>query len=1035
MSRFFINHPVFAWVISLLIMLAGSVALYTLPVAQFPDIAPPEISITARYPGASAKTIEDSVTQIIEQQLKGIDKLNYVYSTSDASGQAVVTLSFAAGADVNTAQMQVQNKLQLALPLLPQAVQRQGLNVARATRNYLLIASFVSEDDSMSSEDISDYIASTIQDPVSRVEGAGDVSVFGSQYAMRIWIDPARFEQYRLSPSEVVAAVQAQNTQVSGGQIGGLPALPGQQINLTVEALSRMDSIEQFRNILLRANPDGSTLMLKDVARVELDSENFNMSVRYNGKPASSLGIRLATGANALQTADAIKAEIDNLSRFFPPGLTAAYSYDSTPFVRISIQEVFKTLGEAIVLVFLVMFLFLQNLRATLIPTIAVPVVLLGTFGALAIAGYSINTLTMFGMVLAIGLLVDDAIVVVENVERIMREENISPKEATRRSMRQISGALIGITLILAAVFVPMSFFGGAAGVIYRQFSITLITAMTLSVLTAMILTPALCATLLKPRENESRRGFFACFNRGVDQGAACYQRQAAHMARKPWPYFLIYGGCIGLAAFFYYRLPTGFLPDEDQGRLFVRVQLPPGASEERTAAVVKEVEQYFLDKEKAAVADIMSITGWGLGVSGQNTGTLFVRLKDWSERQEDKLRVAAVRGRAMATFSRISAGNVFAFAPPAISELGNASGFDFELIDRSGQGHEALMAARDQLLAKARQHPDLRNVRANGLDDVEQYKIDIDFVKAGTLGLRQDDINTTISAYWGGLYVNDFMDKGRTKRVYLQADAPYRMQPGDFGRYHVRNALGEMAPFSAFASLRSIFGSPRLERYNGLPSVEILGEAVPGKSSGDAMAAMESLARELPDGFDFTWTGLSYQERQSGSQTGLLYTLSVVVIFLCLAALYESWSIPLAVILAIPLGVLGVLAGASLRGLANDIYLQVALLTIVGLTARNAVLIVEFAKARIDAGQELLDATLDAIRLRLRPILMTAFVFIIGTLPLAISKGAGSGGQNAIGAAVMVGMIVTTALGLYYTPLLFTVVSRLFHYRAAVKE
>ena len=1029
MARFFIDRPIFAWVIAIIIMMAGTLAMYSLPVAQYPTIAPPEIAITATYPGAAAKTIEDSVTQVIEQQMKGLDHLNYIYSTSDATGQATITLSFDAGTNVDIAQVQVQNKLQLAMPLLPQAVQRQGIKVAKSTKNFLLVVAFVSEDGSMTAADIGDYIAANIQDPVSRMPGVGDLNLFGAQYAMRIWCDPAKFEQYKLTPSDVANAVQAQNNQVAGGQIGGLPALPGQQITVTVNAASRFEKTEQFANIILRVNPDGSAVHLKDVARIDLDSESFTTSARYNGKPASGLAIKMATGANALDTADNVKKRINEMSAFFPSGLKAVYPYDTTPFVRISIHEVYKTLGEAILLVFLVMYLFLQNFRATLIPTIAVPVVLLGTFGVLAAAGFSINTLTMFAMVLAIGLLVDDAIVVVENVERIMREEHLPPKEATRKSMDQIVGALVGIAMVLSAVFIPMAFFGGSVGVIYRQFSITIVAAMALSVLVAMILTPALCATMLKPHVESAKaqQGFFGKFNRWFDKISYNYQKSVHGMVLKPIRYLVIYGLAVVLMGFLFLRLPSSFLPDEDQGLMFAMVQLPPASTMERTIEVLKKVEHHFLVDEKEAVAGMMAVGGFSYSGNGQNAGMAFIRLKDWEERGRKDLRVPAIQARAMAKFSQISEAVVFAFAPPAVMELGNATGFDFELMDQTGQGHEALMEARNQILAKAAVHPDLRNVRPNGLSDVEQYTLDIDLAKAGALSLDVSEIYNTIAAFWGSSYLNDFLDKGRTKKVYLQADAPFRMQANDFNRYYVRNVKGDMVPFSAFLSGHSTYGSPRLERYNGLSSIEILGEAAVGKSSGQAMAIMEQLASELPKGFGFSWTGLSFQERMSGSQAPALYAISLIVVFLCLAALYESWSIPFSVMLVVPFGVIGALTGAYLRGLSNDVYFQVGLLTTVGLSAKNAILIVEFAKELEESGQELIAATLHAVRMRLRPIIMTSMAFILGVLPLAISTGAGSGSQNAIGTGVMAGMIAATCLGIFYTPIFFVIIHKIF--------
>lgn len=1029
MARFFIDRPIFAWVIAIIIMLAGVISLYSLPVAQYPNIAAPEISIQCSYPGASAKTVEDTVTQVIEQQMKGIDNLTYMYSTSDSMGQSTITLSFTQGTDPDIAQVQVQNKLQLATPMLPSDVQRVGVRVSKSVKNFLLVVGFISEDGSMTNFDLNDYVVSNLQDPISRVTGVGDIQIFGSQYSMRIWCDPAKFEQYKLNVSDVAAAVQSQNAQVPGGQLGGRPAAPGQQISVTINALSRLQTVEQFENILLRVNPDGSILSLKDVARIELSGENYNATSRFNGAPASGLAIKLATGANALNTANAVKAEVESLSEFFPAGMTAVYPYDTSPFVRISIDEVYKTLGEAIVLVFLVMYLFLQDFRATLIPTIAVPVVLLGTFGVLAAFGFSINSLTMFGLVLAIGLLVDDAIVVVENVERVMQEEGLPPKEATKKSMGQITGALVGMTLVLMAVFIPMAFFGGSVGVIYRQFSITIVSAMGISLLVAIILTPALCATILKPHKghNKAQMGFFGWFNRNFDKNAAMYQGKVHRVVLRPLHWLVLYGLGICLLVFLFLRLPSAFLPDEDQGILFTQVQLPPAASMERTLEVLEKIEHYFLNEEKDSVRSMMAVAGFSFSGMGQNTAMCFIRLKDWSERKSAEQKVPAIAGRAMRYFSTIKEALVFAFAPPAVVELGQATGFDFELIDRGSLGHSALMQARNDLVAKARQNPNLVSVRANGLDDVEQYNLDIDLAKAGALSINLSELNTTIAAFWGSMYINDFMDKGRTKKVYLQADAPFRMQASDFDRYYVRNTLGEMVPFSAFMTGHSDYGSPRLERYNGQPSIEILGEAKAGQSSGQAMQIMEELAKELPSGFGFAWTGLSYQERMSGSQAPALYALSLLVVFLCLAALYESWSIPFSVMLMVPCGVLGAVGATTLRGLTNDVYFQVGLLTTVGLSAKNAILIVEFAKAQEEAGRDLFEAVVLAARIRLRPILMTSLAFTLGVLPLAISSGAGSGSQNAIGTAVVGGTVLATTACLFYTPIFFVLISKVF--------
>ncbi|MBN9422520.1 MAG: multidrug efflux RND transporter permease [Candidatus Accumulibacter sp. 66-26] len=1034
MSRFFIDRPIFAWVIAIVIMLAGVLAIRTLPVSQYPPIAPPVVSISANYPGASAKTVEDTVTQVIEQKMKGIDHLAYMSSASDSAGTVTITLTFDTGTDPDIAQVQVQNKLALATPMLPQEVQRQGVQVAKATDNFLMILGFVSEDGSMTDIDLGDYVASNVQDVVARINGVGETQLFGSKYAMRIWLDPAKLQNYRLTTTDVSDAIMAQNAQVSAGQLGGMPLLKGQQLNATVTAQSRLQTPEQFGNIILRTTASGATVRLRDIARIEIGGESYDVISRYNGKPATGLAIKLATGANALATAEAVNAKMKDLSPFFPAGMKAVVAYDTTPFVKISIEEVIKTLVEAIILVFLVMYLFLQNFRATLIPTIAVPVVLLGTFGVLAAAGYSINTLTLFGVVLAIGLLVDDAIVVVENVERVMTEEGLSPKEATRKSMGQITGALIGIALVLSAVFVPMAFFGGSTGVIYRQFSITLVSAMVLSVVVALVLTPALCATMLKPvgkghtaGEGGLLGGFFAWFNRVFDRTNSTSQSLIQRMLRRSKRYLLIYGLIVvGMGALFM-RLPTAFLPDEDQGFLMAQVTLPAGSTAERTLEVIEKIEHHFLEDQKEAVDSVFTVIGFSFGGSGQNNGIAFTNLKDWSERQRPDLKVAAVAGRAMAYFSTFRDAMAFAFAPPAVVELGNATGFDFQLQDRAGLGHEKLMAARNQLLGMAAQNPVLVAVRPNGQDDTPEYRLDVDLARAGALGLTQADINNTLQTAWGSSYVNDFIDKGRVKRVYLQGEASARMQPEDFNKWFVRNSAGDMVPFSAFASAHWSYGSPRLERYNGLASAEIMGDAAPGHSTGEAMAQMEAMAAKLPAGIGFEWTGLSYQERMSGSQAPALYAISLLVVFLCLAALYESWSIPFAVMLVVPLGVIGSLTAASLGGLSNDVYFQVGLLMIIGLSAKNAILIIEFAKEQMEHGKELVEATLEAVRLRLRPIIMTSLAFILGVLPLAISSGAGSGAQNAIGIGVIGGMLSATVLAVLFVPLFFVAVRRVF--------
>ncbi|WP_417356390.1 efflux RND transporter permease subunit [Gallaecimonas pentaromativorans] len=1031
MPRFFIERPIFAWVIAILIMLVGVLAIVRLPIAQYPSIAPPTVTITANYPGASAKTVEDAVTQVIEQQMNGIDGLNYMSSSSNSNGQATITLTFTQGTNPDIAQVQVQNKLQLATPLLPESVQRQGVTVTKSVRNFLMVYAFVSEDGSMDKADIADYINSNVKDALSRVQGVGELQVFGSQYAMRIWLDPYLLKKYSLTASDVTAAIQAQNAQVAAGQLGGTPSVAGQELNATVTAQSRLQTPEQFRNILLRTGTDGANVYLKDVAKVEMGSENYNFTSNFNGQAATGVGIRLATGANALDTAKAVEAKIDELSKFFPEGMKAVVPFDTTPFVKLSIEGVVHTLIEAVVLVFLIMYLFLQNFRATLIPTIAVPVVLLGTFGVLSLFGYSINTLTMFAMVLAIGLLVDDAIVVVENVERVMSEEGLSPKEATKKSMDQITGALVAIGLVLSAVFLPMAFMTGSTGVIYRQFSVTIVSAMALSVLVALILTPALCATMLKQVEkghHGSERGFFGWFNRWFDKRAHGYQSTVAGILKRGGRMMIIYLLIVVAVGWLFSRTPSSFLPDEDQGVLFVQVQLPEGSTQEQTLKVFKQVENYFHTKEKDNVYSVFSIGGFSFAGQGQNMGIAFVKLKDWSERTAPGSDVQSIAGRAMGAFSQIKGAMVFAFVPPAVLELGTANGFDMYLQDRNSQGHEKLMAARNQLLGMASQDHSLVAVRPNGQSDKAEYQLDIDHRKAGALGVSVADINSVITTAWGSSYVNDFIDRGRVKKVYVQGEAPYRMQPEDVKRWYVRNSSGDMVPFSAFASGHWTYGSPQLQRYNGLPAVEIQGAAAPGFSSGSAMDTMQSLVAKLPPGFGLEWTGLSYEEKLSGNQAPGLYALSILVVFLCLAALYESWSIPFSVLLVIPLGVLGTLIATDARGLSNDVYFQVALLTIIGLGAKNAILIVEFAKEQFDNGKGLVESTLDAVRMRLRPILMTSLAFGLGVVPLALSTGAGSGSQNAVGTGVLGGMIASTALGIFFVPLFFVLVERLSH-------
>ncbi|MBJ9112225.1 efflux RND transporter permease subunit [Citrobacter sp. FDAARGOS_156] len=1032
MANFFIRRPIFAWVLVIILMMAGALAIMQLPVAQYPTIAPPAVAITATYPGADAQTVQDTVTQVIEQNMNGIDNLMYMSSTSDSAGSVTITLTFQSGTDPDIAQVQVQNKLQLATPLLPQEVQQQGIGVEKSSSSFLMVAGFVSDNPQTTQDDISDYVASNVKDSISRLNGVGDVQLFGAQYAMRIWLDANLLNKYQLTPVDVINQLKVQNDQIAAGQLGGTPALPNQQLNASIIAQTRLKDPEEFGKVTLRVNSDGSVVHLKDVARIELGGENYNVVARINGKPASGLGIKLATGANALDTANAIKAKLAELQPFFPQGMKVVYPYDTTPFVTISIHEVVKTLFEAIVLVFLVMYLFLQNIRATLIPTIAVPVVLLGTFAVLAAFGYSINTLTMFGMVLAIGLLVDDAIVVVENVERVMIEDNLPPKEATEKSMSQIQGALVGIAMVLSAVFIPMAFFGGSTGAIYRQFSITIVSAMALSVLVALILTPALCATLLKPvsaEHHEKKSGFFGWFNAKFDHSVNHYTNSVSGIVRKTGRYLVVYLIIVIGMAVLFMRLPTSFLPEEDQGVFMTMIQLPAGATQERTQKVLDQVTQYYLNNEKANVASVFTVNGFSFSGQGQNSGLAFVSLKPWDERSGEENSAEAVIARATRAFSQIRDGLVFPFNMPAIVELGTATGFDFELIDQGGLGHTALTQARNQLLGMVAKHPDLLvRVRPNGLEDTPQFKLDVDQEKAQALGVSLSDINETISASLGGYYVNDFIDRGRVKKVYVQADAKYRMLPTDISNLYIRSANGEMVPFSAFSASHWVYGSPRLERYNGMPSMEILGEAAPGRSTGEAMALMESLAEKLPNGIGHDWTGMSYQERLSGNQAPALYAISLIVVFLCLAALYESWSIPFSVMLVVPLGVVGALLAASVRGMNNDVYFQVGLLTTIGLSAKNAILIVEFAKDLMDKeGKGLIEATLEASRMRLRPILMTSLAFILGVMPLVISHGAGSGAQNAVGTGVMGGMLTATLLAIFFVPVFFVVVKRRF--------
>ena len=1036
MARFFIDRPVFAWVIAIVVMLAGALSILRLPIEQYPSIAPPTVAINARYPGASAQTVENSVTQVIEQKLTGIDHLRY-FSSSSADASMTITLTFEPEANPDIAQVQTQNKVQAALPQLPQEVQAQGVTVTKSNSSFLLIVGLYSEDGSVDQGELGDLVASNLQDAIARVNGVGQVNVFGDAHAMRIWLDPAKLLSYGLTTLDVRRAIEAQNTDVSAGQLGGLPAVAGQQLNATITAQSRLDSVDEFQRIILRVNSDGSQVRLGDVARVELGSEGYTRIVRYKRKPAAGLAVTLATGANALETATAVKARMAELQKFLPEGVSVMYPYDTTPFVRLSIKGVVKTLFEAVLLVFLVMYLFLQNIRATLVPTIAVPVVLLGTFAVLATFGFSINVLTMFAMVLAIGLLVDDAIVVVENVERIMSEERLSPKEATRKSMDQISGALVGIALVLSAVFVPMAFFSGSAGAIYRQFSITIVSAMVLSVLVAMILSPSLCATLLKPPEEghgDERGGFFGWFNRTFNRTRDTYQQGSAFIARRGARFFFLYAVLLGGLAALFLQVPTAFLPDEDQGTMFLMVSTPPSSTAERTLESVRQVEDYLLSGEAENLEHLFTITGYSFAGTAQNAALGFIGLKEWDKRPEAAQSVFAIARRAMGALAKIKDATAFTFYPPPIRELGNASGFDFQLVDRGGAGHDALMHARAKLLAAAAKNPLLVGVRPNGLDDVPQYKIDVDTEKASAMGVSISDINQTLQSALGSAYVNDFIDNGRIKRVYLQADAPYRMMPQDVSRWYVRNALGEMVPFSAFSSGRWTYGSPKLERFNGVSSINIQGAPAEGISSGDAMEEIEEIAQELPQGFGIEWSGLSFEERLSGAQAPALYALSVIVVFLSLAALYESWSVPFAVLLAVPLGVVGTVVATMLFGMNNDVYFQVALLTTVGLCSKNAILIVEFAKDLYESGQDLLDATIYAAALRFRPIVMTSVAFMLGVTPLALADGAGSASQNAIGIGVMGGMFAATTLAIFFVPLFYVTVQRLSKRQLATK-
>jgi HAE1 family hydrophobic/amphiphilic exporter-1 len=1041
LSRFFLKRPVFAWVIAIILMVAGALAIHNLPISQYPPIAPPSIAISATYPGASAETVENSVTQIIEQKMTGFDKLLYLSSTSDSSGMTRIEMTFAPGTDPDLAWAEVQNKLQMAMSSLPEVVQSQGVTVNKSTRNYLIITGLVSEDGSMTGHDLRDYAKSNLEKVMARVKGVGEVEVFGAQYAMRIWINPDKLTEFGMTFADVVQGLRAYNVEISAGQFGGAPAVPGQRLNASIIVQSMLKTPAEFASIPLRTNPDGSVVRVGDIGRAELGTEDYSVEVYYNGKPSTGIAVRQAAGANALETADNVRAKMKEMSQYFPPGMKVVYPYDTTPFVRVAIREVVKTLFEAVVLVFLVMYLFMGNMRATLIPTIAVPVVLLGTFACLGLFGFSINMLTMFAMVLAIGLLVDDAIVVVENVERIMSEEGLAPYEATRKSMDQITPALIGIGLVLSAVFGPMMFFAGSTGVIYRQFSVTIISSMLLSVVVALVLTPVLCATLLKPvpkghEPAESgvwfMRPFFSWFDHVFFRFREYYLALVGYSLSRKLRFIVVFLVIVAALGFLFKKMPTAYLPDEDQGILLSQIMLPANSTSEQTKAVLKQVETYFEQKEKDAVEAIFTISGFGMAGRGQNLGMAFAKLKDWDLRNRPEWKVGPVAQRAMMNLAQIRGAMVFVFSPPAVMELGTGKGFDFQLLDRGGLGHQKLMEARNMLLGMAMQdaaskNPVLTKVRPNGQEDVPEYRIDVDWDKAGTLGVPISSIHNTISAAFGSAYVNDFIQGGRVKRVYAMADAPYRMLPHDLERLYVRNNMGKMVPYSSFASGHWSSGSPRLERFNGFPSMNIMGEPAPGRSSGEAMKMMEDFVKKLPSGIGFDWTGLSYQERQAGAQTGPLYAFSVLVIFLCLAALYESWPIPISILLTLPLGAIGGLIGSNFMGLPNDVYFQIGLLATLGLTTKNAILIVQFAKARVEEGMGLIEATLEGAKLRLRPIVMTSLAFGFGVLPLAIASGAGAGAQRAIGVAVVGGVVTSTFLVTIFAPLFYVMIERTF--------
>lgn len=1048
MAQFFIHRPIFAWVIALVIMLAGILTLTKMPIAQYPTIAPPTVTISATYPGASAETVENTVTQIIEQQMNGLDGLRYISSNSAGNGSSSISLNFEQGVDPDIAQVQVQNKLQSATALLPEDVQRQGVRVTKSGASFLQVLAFYSPDGSMTADDIKDYVNSNISEPLSRVAGVGEVQVFGGSYAMRIWLDPAKMASLQVTPSDIATAIRTQNAQVAVGQLGGAPAVEGQVLNATVTAQSLLQTPEQFSNIFLKNTTSGAQVRLGDVARVELGADNYQFDSKFNGKPAGGVAIKLATGANALDTAQAVEERLKELRPNYPQGMVDQLAFDTTPFIELSIKSVVKTLIEAIILVFLVMFLFLQNWRATIIPTMAVPVVVLGTFAVINVFGFSINTLTMFAMVLAIGLLVDDAIVVVENVERVMVEEHLDPVSATEKSMKQISGALIGITSVLSAVFVPMAFFGGTTGVIYRQFSITLVTAMVLSLIVALTFTPALCATLLKqhdpnkPQSNSIFARFFRWFNSSFDKVSVKYQGGVNRMTHSKIFSGVVYAVVLGIIVLLFQKLPSSFLPDEDQGVVMTLVQLPPNATLERTDNVVNTMTNYFLENEKEHVESVFSVAGFSFTGVGQNAGLAFIKLKDWSERNSPEAQVGAIIQRGMALNMIVKdASYIMPLQLPAMPELGVSAGFNLQLKAASGQSHEQLLAARNTILGLAAQDKRLAGVRPNGQEDNPQYRVIVDHAQAGALGVSISEINSTMSMAWGGSYINDFLDRGRVKKVYVQGEASSRMMPEDLNQWYVRNNRGEMVPFSAFATGEWTYGSPRLERYNGVSAMNIQGTPAPGVSSGDAMRAMEEIIAKLPEmgmqGFDYEWTGLSLEERESGAQAPFLYALSLLIVFLCLAALYESWSIPFSVLLVVPLGIVGALlltfGGMILfkdPNLSNNIYFQVAIIAVIGLSAKNAILIVEFAKELQEQGEELFDATLHAAKMRLRPIIMTTLAFGFGVLPLALASGAGAGSQHSVGYGVLGGVISSTLLGIFFIPVFYVWIRTVFKYK-----